>query len=102
MLEKSCTKKNQLFLAPDSENILLSPMILPTEEIATKAKPKAIPRYAAIDGLRGLAVSLVLFHHLFLTYITRQTHTGEIGVDIFFVLSGFLITGILLNYKETK
>lgn len=56
--------------------------------------------YPAIDGLRAIAVLLVLFHHFFSAEITSKLLLGNFGVDIFFVISGFLITGILVSYKE--
>jgi peptidoglycan/LPS O-acetylase OafA/YrhL len=45
----------------------------------------------ALDGVRGIAILTVMFHHL------RTIRGGYLGVDVFFVLSGFLITAILLN-----
>jgi peptidoglycan/LPS O-acetylase OafA/YrhL len=66
--------------------------------------PERIPE---LDGLRGLAAVMVILHHISQSYsfsaagsILRLwldvTHAGWIGVDVFFALSGFLITRILL------
>ena len=46
-----------------------------------------------IDGLRALAVSLVIFNHIGLSLFAG----GYIGVDVFFVISGYLITAILVK-----
>jgi peptidoglycan/LPS O-acetylase OafA/YrhL len=68
-------------------------------------------RLPALDGIRGLAILFVaLFHFTALVApesdrwadeaFLRVTSAGWAGVDLFFVLSGFLITGILLNAKD--
>jgi peptidoglycan/LPS O-acetylase OafA/YrhL len=49
---------------------------------------------AGLDGIRGVAVLLVLLFH------ARLFSAGWIGVPVFFVLSGYLITGILLRQKD--
>ncbi|MBS0231942.1 MAG: acyltransferase, partial [Proteobacteria bacterium] len=53
-----------------------------------------VERIRALDGLRGVAVSLVMCAHY---YGLLGVKNGGRGVDIFFVLSGFLITRILLS-----
>ncbi|HEX7490739.1 MAG TPA: acyltransferase family protein [Candidatus Limnocylindrales bacterium] len=54
-----------------------------------------------IEGLRGLAVALVvLFHVGLLSQSSYQITGGFIGVDLFFVISGYLITGLLIRERE--
>lgn len=61
---------------------------------------KKIPQ---LDALRGIAVLLVMVHnldHYPSLHLSPLSNNGWMGVDLFFVLSGFLITGILLDAKE--
>src|SRR5947208_4753588 len=52
--------------------------------------PSSLEHQPALDGIRGLAVlAVMLFHQGYLG-------GGSLGVDVFFVLSGFLITSLLL------
>lgn len=51
-----------------------------------------------IDGLRFIAISLVLVHHLGGS-LAGSMQGGYYGVDLFFVISGYLITGILVRDK---
>ena len=61
----------------------------------------------ALDGLRGVAIIMVLLHHLTIyrptsgldQWIASVPLLGWCGVDLFFVLSGFLITGILIDSR---
>jgi peptidoglycan/LPS O-acetylase OafA/YrhL len=78
--------------------------------------PTGSPRQSArhissLDGFRGIAFLLVFMRHYALSTHTNSAiihaamtigEGGWIGVDLFFALSGFLITGILLDTRGTK
>lgn len=73
---------------------------------------KTSTRMLELDGLRGYAIFLVLIWHYFVAPLSQKTDAGFFtviitslsltwsGVDLFFVLSGFLIGGILLDNKN--
>lgn len=67
-------------------------------------------RIAELDGLRGLAIGLIMWHHLvenflppgngsWLGWLRVASNLSWCGVDLFFVLSGFFIGGILLDQR---
>ena len=69
------------------------------------SRPRWLPQYIpALDGLRGIAVSLVVFYHCHTKlgggWLSHFAEYGWAGVNLFFVLSGFLITGIILEGRE--
>src|SRR6478672_12173326 len=53
-----------------------------------------------LDGLRAFAVGAVLIHHFFQPPRVGGVDIALLGVWLFFVLSGFLITGILLRSRD--
>ncbi|WP_127126650.1 acyltransferase family protein [Georgenia sp. SYP-B2076] len=69
------------------------------QERAPRARPAGEDgRIEGLDGLRALAVAAVLVYHL----RPASLPGGFLGVDIFFVVSGFLITTLLLRELRTK
>src|SRR3569623_1078727 len=58
--------------------------------------------YPALTGIRGIAIIIVLLYHLGINRLLRHFDGwlfGRTGVDIFIVLSGFLITTLLIKEK---
>jgi peptidoglycan/LPS O-acetylase OafA/YrhL len=89
---------------------LESQTCLPTASLtANGSDRRVLVRIPALDGIRGTAICLVLLWHGFFTALTNlpnHSHVARLvalgrftwsGVDLFFVLSGFLIGGILLD-----
>jgi peptidoglycan/LPS O-acetylase OafA/YrhL len=83
----------------------------PTEEDRISLDLKG--RISELDGIRGIAIGMVLMHHYFfqpieappgtaLSYVQAAARLGWSGVDLFFVLSGFLIGGILLDARTSS
>ena len=79
------------------------------------ARPRAprLPHIRELDGIRGIAALAVFFHHVCFTSIQQQdwghgvqdlyrlSRFGNTGVDLFFVLSGFLITSLLIQDRAS-
>jgi peptidoglycan/LPS O-acetylase OafA/YrhL len=72
------------------------------------------PKMPELDSLRGVAILMVVFYHGFFwsnglgglsgaaKFFVNLTRFGWLGVNLFFVLSGFLITGILVDSKTQE
>ncbi len=69
---------------------------------AQQPKPAQIEhsRNCQLDGLRAIAVTLVLLSHYAVVRLLANGLWGSMGVHVFFVLSGFLITGILIEARD--
>ncbi|MFE5807522.1 acyltransferase family protein [Streptomyces sp. NPDC056491] len=84
--------------APAGQAVRTAPAPAPASAPAAVPAPGAAPaparRFAAVDGLRGIAIISILLYH------TSWFANGLFGVDAFFVLSGFLVTLLLVREVE--
>jgi len=85
----------------------------PTETISPPTvAPSRGPHLAGLDGLRGLAILMVMVHHFVRPnvdvpgplhmWVRAAAESCWMGVDLFFALSGFLITGILMDALASR
>ena len=74
---------------------------------------KELAHIPELDGMRGVAIAMVLMFHYFYVpailtpgglawHVSAPLRLGWTGVDLFFVLSGFLIGGILLDARGSS
>ncbi len=81
-------------------------------QVAPVSAPRdSLKHIASLDGVRGLAIAMVLVNHLLwsspttgsrvMDFVVKLRAAGWVGVDLFFSLSGFLITGILFDTLHT-
>jgi peptidoglycan/LPS O-acetylase OafA/YrhL len=86
----------------------------PTKQFIASEVAQPRHRFAELDGLRGIAIGMVIALHLIIRpnyaaweqllggSITRLLDMTWAGVDIFFVLSGFLIGGIIIDNRASR
>ncbi|MEI6454478.1 MAG: acyltransferase, partial [Actinomycetes bacterium] len=85
---KSRNPLRKFVLTENAETASINPSSGETQHLAVRGR--FLP---GLEGIRGLAISAVLLYHLHLGTFTG----GFLGVDLFFVLSGFLITSLLIE-----
>ena len=67
-----------------------------TARTSGQARSTALAHVRALDGIRGAAIAMVVVHHIWVR-AADPPYSGWSGVDLFFVLSGFLITQSILT-----
>ena len=100
-VSEACPSRSLSILIPR----IRSMATVETPSPSLPASQRPAEHLPALDGIRGLAILLVFLYDCLrpaeggaVNYVVRRICTaGWIGVDLFFVLSGFLITGILLD-----
>ncbi len=95
---------------PAADADITAPIVLPREQPGEH--PDGRPRVPALDGLRGLAMVLVVLSHLWIVMpegflsslgpFTGLFRSGSHGVTVFFVIGGFLVTSSLLAEHDRQ
>ena len=67
-----------------------------SDSLPTARNPKPMGYQPGLDGLRAISVIAVIFYHAGFGWM----HGGFLGVEVFFVVSGYLITSLLLEERE--
>lgn len=108
----SANTERNLLLFVRVENASIYTFIV--SDITALRQNRLSNRIPELDGIRGIAITLVFFFHIqsllfyglnkstLLKLIDRVVNSGWVGVDVFFVLSGYLITGILLKREPRE
>jgi peptidoglycan/LPS O-acetylase OafA/YrhL len=82
-----------------NSSALVEPVPAARSATETTQEPAAVRRFRPdVEGLRAIAVLFVVLYHAHLPGISG----GFVGVDVFFVISGFLITGLLVREHEQR
>lgn len=68
-------------------------------ELDSIPEPLQASHLPGLDGLRGVSIIMVVLSHIFISTPYKNSFPGDSGVEIFFVISGFLITTLLLKEK---
>src|SRR5918994_4136977 len=88
-----------------------SPPSAPPAPVLTPVPPEApaarrLGYHPELDGLRGVALAIVVLHHAALLMWPGHPDWffpgGQVGLDVFFALSGFLITALLLGEHRKR
>ncbi|MDN4616193.1 acyltransferase family protein [Leifsonia sp. F6_8S_P_1B] len=82
---------------PEAVSWTLQPAVDVRPGTFAPAPSRPSRRFSGLDGLRAFAVTVVLVYHLF----PGVQPGGFIGVDVFFVISGFLITSLLMRERRS-
>ena len=62
---------------------------------------RGVRRFGSLDGLRCFSILAVLWHHSGINLDFPLFHRGQLGVHLFFAISGFLITSLMIRERKS-